>query len=247
MISPGDHERTDGDLVPRNEPDPIEQVRPKWQVPSQLRLPERPAAVPESPAPTPQNELSFGEQDTVIETLKKEHGRPINRIGNWIGTAIVVIGVVFVPLAVFLFWYFPHLVHPEGLGERLVASENPFEEVFYTHTVSEADARRLIQFLQQAGIFAVKDERNVPELQVREDRRRDGKTVQLSRNGKIFIVAFVVKDGAWNDLRIIDFFQDLRQQLSPNVFGGSPVAIHLCSQVPTREGTTSLTVQKVIE
>jgi hypothetical protein len=98
----------------------------------------------------------------------------------------------------------------------------PGEEVYYTRDVTEAEARRLGQFLQEDGYFA----------------GRGPSSVQLSRETDRIVVSFVVKRNAWKDPQIVAGFREIGQDISTRLYGGRLVEVRLCDE--------ELTVQKKV-
>lgn len=84
-------------------------------------------------------------------------------------------------------------------------------ELYYTKAVTEAEARKLGDYLVQGKFF-------------------DGtkKSAQLNKEGAAYEFRVVVKKGAETDEQNAVLFQQISQELSQNVFGGAAVNVHLC-------------------
>lgn len=85
-------------------------------------------------------------------------------------------------------------------------------ELYYTSAVQKADAQKLGRYLLKEGFF-------------NEEKR----TVQLDKNGKLWIFNLVVKKDAEDDDQFIYLFSFFSSQLSRAVFNDDPVDIHLCN------------------
>ena len=85
-------------------------------------------------------------------------------------------------------------------------------ELYYTEKVQKADAQKLGRYLLKEGFF-------------NEEKR----TVQLDKNGKLWVFNLVVKKGAEDDDQFIYLFGFFSSQLSRAVFNDDPVDIHLCN------------------
>jgi len=96
-----------------------------------------------------------------------------------------------------------------GLGgqHRLVVGTK--DEVYFTGTATQDDARALGEGLKKAGYF--------------EDR---GFTVILSKDSDGTAISFVVKDGVWDDAAMASGYQELGRGLAPAV-GGLPIKVRL--------------------
>ena len=86
-------------------------------------------------------------------------------------------------------------------------------EIYYTRSVTEADVRKLGDYLVKQGVF-------------------DGTTraMQLNKTGSTFEVRVIVKKGTENNAALTDFFKALGKDLRDNVFKGSTVVVHVCDE-----------------
>jgi WD40 repeat protein len=84
-------------------------------------------------------------------------------------------------------------------------------EIYYTSTVTEAEVRKLGDYLVKQRIF--------------EGTR---KTMQLNKTGSTYEIRAVVKKGTENNTGFDDFFKALVKELRDKVFKGSNVTVHLC-------------------
>jgi DNA-binding Lrp family transcriptional regulator len=83
--------------------------------------------------------------------------------------------------------------------------------IYYPAAVSEADVRKLGDYLVERGIF---------------DGTRA--VVQLNKVGSTYEFRAIVKKGAENDAKMSDFFRKLIKELRDKIFRGSDVVVHLC-------------------
>ena len=84
-------------------------------------------------------------------------------------------------------------------------------EIYYTRTVTEADVRRLGDYMVKQRVF---------------DGTR--KMIQLNKTGSTYEIRAVVKKGSENSAGFDDFFKTLVKELRDKVFKGSDVVVHLC-------------------
>jgi WD40 repeat protein len=84
-------------------------------------------------------------------------------------------------------------------------------EIYYTRAVTEADVRKLGDYMVKQRIF--------------EGAR---KTMQLNKTGSTYEIRAVVKKGTENSAGFDDFFKTLVKELRDKVFKGSDVVVHLC-------------------
>jgi len=86
-------------------------------------------------------------------------------------------------------------------------------QLFYTNSMTEAEATRLGQYLVDNGFF-------------------DGnpKTVQINKSGNTYEFRMVVKKGIEQDESMIQAAKIFAAELSENVFNGAPVDIHFCDE-----------------
>jgi hypothetical protein len=84
-------------------------------------------------------------------------------------------------------------------------------EVYYTDQVTEADAKKLGEYLVKEKFF---------------DGTR--KTVQLNKTGSTIEVRMVVKKDGEKAPNTVETFTSVATELSQNVFNGAKVVVHLC-------------------
>jgi hypothetical protein len=84
-------------------------------------------------------------------------------------------------------------------------------DLFYTSQVTEAEAKKLGEYLVKETFF---------------DGKR--KTVQLNKSGGTYEFRMVVVKDAEKDPGTVKSFSAVSKELSENVFGGAKVAVHLC-------------------
>ncbi len=84
-------------------------------------------------------------------------------------------------------------------------------ELYYTKNVTEAEAKKLGDYLTKIKFF-----------------EGDGKTVQLDKSGDTYQFRMVVKEGLDKDEKYITASQEAAVEISKNVFEGAKVEVHLC-------------------
>jgi len=85
-------------------------------------------------------------------------------------------------------------------------------EVYYTDAVTEADAKKVGDFIEQK----IKPEGS------------DKKSVQLDKSGDTYALRFVVKKDLEKDDDAVAGFKAIGQAVSAQVFNGAKVDVHLC-------------------
>lgn len=85
-------------------------------------------------------------------------------------------------------------------------------ELFYTDNVTEADAKRLGDYLVEVGLFA-------------------GDTVraQLDKTGATYQVKLAMQPGTQNDLELRRAMRTLAREISAGAFNGLATEIHACN------------------
>jgi hypothetical protein len=137
----------------------------------------------------------------------KEGGKPAPFRGT-AGLCLLCSAVLF-----FLQAFINYPVTWDGTGRGLEFARN--QELYYTEGVSREEAVRLGQKLLEIGVF---------------DDRGERKTVILLKQGDKFLIRVFLREGAWKEQEVLDYFQDLRDLLSREVFDDGPVEILLCGQ-----------------
>jgi hypothetical protein len=179
--------------------------------------------------------LDFVPSDDFLQATKRQEGRRRRqRLFRRAIALVLVVGAVGA-LAVTVLSGLGVIQFPEkeGLGKRLVIGpDGPnAEEVYYTRSVSKAEAEAVGRFLRKTGYF-------------------DGhspKTVQLIRQDGIYVLSLVVADFAWMEPNLIEEFRKLGQGMSREVFDGGPVEVRLCEQMTDFRGWEyQLKVHKVL-
>jgi hypothetical protein len=99
-----------------------------------------------------------------------------------------------------------------SLGQKITYGRQ--EELYFKGGVTRAEADLLGRLLQEAGYF----------------NGHGGKTVQVSREGSRFAIAFVVARRAWEDAEIQQEFRTLASLASEKVFDGRLVEVRLCDE-----------------
>jgi hypothetical protein len=95
-----------------------------------------------------------------------------------------------------------------GYGTKLMFNGG---ELYYTKNVTEADAKRLGDYLLKEQFFDGKE-----------------KTVQLDKEGSAYQFRMVVLPEKQNDPATIESMKDVAKELSTNVFNNTPTEVHMC-------------------
>ncbi len=103
------------------------------------------------------------------------------------------------------------LPQPESAAGKMLEFNGG--EIYYTRSVSEADVRKLGDYLVKQQIF--------------EGSR---KTMQLNKTGSTFEIRAVVKKGTENSAGFDEFFKTLIKEVRDKVFKGNAVVVHLCDE-----------------
>lgn len=98
---------------------------------------------------------------------------------------------------------------PKEWGKRFVYNGS---SLFYASSVTEAEARKLGEYLLKAGFF---------------QKEKKG-TVQLNKEGEIYQFRMVVKEGMEKDMEFIKTAGMFAAEISRDVFEERPLEIHLC-------------------
>ena len=84
-------------------------------------------------------------------------------------------------------------------------------ELYYTETVTEAEANKLGEFLVESGYYDGEE-----------------KTVQIVKEAGTYQFRMVSKEGVAEDPEFIEVAGLYAQQMSEYVFNGAPVEVHFC-------------------
>jgi hypothetical protein len=84
-------------------------------------------------------------------------------------------------------------------------------ELYYTKNVTEAEAKKLGDYLNKIKFFD-----------------GDGKSVQLDKPGDTYQFRMVIKEGLEKDEKYITGSKEAAVEISQNVFDGAKVEVHLC-------------------
>jgi uncharacterized protein (DUF2267 family) len=104
----------------------------------------------------------------------------------------------------------------DDYGTKISFGEN--NELYYTTTVKEEEANKLIDYLVEQKFSA-------------EDG--NGITVQLNKTGSTYEFHMVVKEGLDQEEYVIDLMKEVGRELSQYVFDGEAVEVHLCDDTLT--------------
>ncbi len=97
-------------------------------------------------------------------------------------------------------------------------------ELFYTAAVSEAEAKKLGEFMDKTGYF----------------KGDEGKSVQLDKQGTTYEVKFVMSKGAEKDQAAVQASEAMARLISKRVFDQHLVRVHICDdQFKTLKVVTS--------
>ncbi len=108
----------------------------------------------------------------------------------------------------------------KGLG-RLVVVAN--DRIYFTTDVLEVEARNLAREIRRVRFF------DGPA----------GVTMQLSKQGEIYVVSLAMADGQWENPAVLESTRQLAEELSATAFAGRPVEVWLCD--------TKLRVRAVVQ
>lgn len=86
-------------------------------------------------------------------------------------------------------------------------------EVYYTKNATEAEARKLGEYLVKEQFFDGKP-----------------KTVQLDKSGSTYQVRMVVQAGKEKDEPYVEIVKTAAQEFSRDVFNNAPTEVHLCDE-----------------
>jgi len=92
------------------------------------------------------------------------------------------------------------------------------DEVYYTEGVTEEKARAFGAFLQEFGYFI-----------------GAGASAQIRKEDGVYVLAFVLQDGAWNELVVVMGFEELQESASKGFLMGYPFEVHLCDETFTTQ------------
>jgi hypothetical protein len=165
-------------------------------------------ALPSGPLTTG---LGFGSLFATIGLAKSLQGKTVEdhrnaggKVGSrWFGAAVGLIGLVIFFGAIFGYVMATSLPH----GTRLAVG--PKDEIYYSGSATEADARALGEALKKDGFF--------------QDR---GATVQLHKDADGTLLSFTVNEGVWDDPKMVDGFAAVTRQVAGSV-GGLPIKLRL--------------------
>ena len=88
---------------------------------------------------------------------------------------------------------------------------SPEEEIYYEAGATEADARKLSEFLEKRQYFDGKS----------------GATVRIARREESLVVSLVVRDGVWDRPSSVRHFSLMKEALRRDVFAGQAVELQL--------------------
>lgn len=87
----------------------------------------------------------------------------------------------------------------------------PRQKIYFRDGVTEAEAQGLRQALQERTYF----------------EGSEGAYIELSKNQNGYEILFIVKDGTWDDPKLVAWFEELAADLSANALHNQPVKIDL--------------------
>jgi len=102
-----------------------------------------------------------------------------------------------------------------GLGCSSYGTKLDFNggELYYTDNVTEADAKKLGEYLVKEGFFSGKKI-----------------TVQLDKAGATYQFRMVVMPEKQSDEATLEIMKTFAGQISEDVFGGAPTELHICDE-----------------
>lgn len=86
-------------------------------------------------------------------------------------------------------------------------------ELYYTKNVTEAEAKKLGEYLVKEEFYDGKE-----------------KTVQLDKEGGTYQFRMVVVEDKRNDESTLEIFKTFASQISKDVFNDAPVEVHVCDE-----------------
>ncbi len=131
------------------------------------------------------------------------------RGGTSIGSALGIF-VGFIALNFALAFVVELISEPPTQGQKMVFNGG---ELYHTSSISEAEARKLGEYLVASGFF-------------------DGgrKSVQITRSNGTIQFRMVVIKGLQSNLQFVQTATQFSKELSRDVFGGELVEVHLCDE-----------------
>jgi hypothetical protein len=214
-------------------PDLDQRVGAQWGAAPSPPLDQLHQATPVAAAPA--DGLDFAPSDDFLQATRRQEGRRRRqRFFRRVIAVVLILGAVgALAVTVLSGLGVIHFPEKEGLGKRLVIGpDGPnAEEVYYTRSVSKAEAEAVGHFLRKTGHF-------------------DGqspKTVQIIREDDTYLLSIVVADLAWHDAAFVEECRGIGRGLSREVFDGAPVEVRLCTRnTDFRGGEFHLIVAKVL-
>lgn len=88
--------------------------------------------------------------------------------------------------------------------------------VYYTDGATAEDAERVGRLMEELGHFDS------------GEQYRGSKYVWVSRDGPAYVVSFLLRDGLWENAKVIAKCRDVRKRLAEQVFPGQPVEVWMC-------------------
>lgn len=98
-----------------------------------------------------------------------------------------------------------------SLGTKL---EYNGSQLYYTKSVTEAEATKLGDYLSKNGFFTTEHKGSV----------------QLDKSGDTYQFRMVVQEGKDKDEKYVAIIPQVANEISKNVFNGAKVEVHLCDQ-----------------
>lgn len=153
-------------------------------------------------------------QGEVIESHRKEGG---GFSSQWAAVGIglcclLIVGTGFMAAAFML---------PDDIGTRLAINAN--DDIYYSGSATEADARNLGEVLTGLGYFP----------------SSDGASVAVSRSPQGVTISFVLADDVWNEEEAVSHFKGLGEEIADQGFG-RPLVIELCNSYFQSKRTLSI-------
>jgi len=150
-----------------------------------------------------------GSAQSLQGSAVKDHVQRGGRLGSKkaalaVGMAFLAVVVAIVFIAVFV---------PEQIAKASSVTIGENNDIYYSGTATEADARALGNALRTSGYF-----------------NGSGADVFLAKGEKGTVVSFIVKDGIWEQPGKVATFEEIGREVAPTV-GGFPIQVRLLNRL----------------
>jgi hypothetical protein len=155
--------------------------------------------------------IAFGMR-AIAQSAQGEQFKAHTLAGGRPGSSWAAAGIGAVPGALFVFLYIQYGMGPDLPEKRVSFGQG--QNIHYEDPVTKRQVKRLGKALADAGYFG-------------NTGRKD---VMLAKQGRNYVVSFVVKPGAATDETTREQFRDFGGTLSTYAFDGTPVVVRLLDQ-----------------